>query len=135
MDTTPLTPEEIGAGRQLGAEIASELVAQIQAMGLPTAHASPGAKVQVNDFVTRGYLLSVKEGSTAKRVVIGSGSGSSRLSTMVEGFQMTAQGLRKLGVGTVEASGNKTPSASLGVATFLATADPAGLIINAGSKV
>ncbi len=134
VDTTPLTPEEVAAGRQLGAAIATELVAQIQAMGLPAAQASATTKPQVNDIVIRGYLLSVKAGSAAKRIVIGFGSGSSELRTMVEGFQMTATGLRKLGVGTVEAGGNKTPGSALGVATFLATANPAGLIISAGSK-
>ena len=51
---------------------------------------------------------------------------------MVEGYQMTAQGLRKLGVGTVDAGGNKSPGMVLGIATFLATKNPAGLIINAG---
>jgi hypothetical protein len=51
---------------------------------------------------------------------------------MVEGFQMTAKGLRKLGMGDVNAGGNDSPGMVLGVATFLATKNPAGLIINAG---
>jgi hypothetical protein len=55
----------------------------------------------------------------------------------VEGYQMTAQGLRNLGSGTVDASGNKTPGAAVGVgaATFIVTANPVGLIISSGIKM
>jgi hypothetical protein len=132
LDTTPQTPEQIAEGMKLGDQIATELVVQINGMGLTAEQASPESKPQINDIVIRGYLLSVKKGSAVERVAIGFGAGKSSLSTMVEGFQMTAQGLRKLGVGTVDAGGNKGPGMVLGVATFLATKNPAGLIINAG---
>lgn len=135
VDTTSQTPEQIAAGRKLGAEIGAELVNDIQALGMPAMHAWPSTKPAVNDLVIRGYLLSVKDGSAAKRIVIGFGAGGSELRTMVEGFQMTPEGLRKLGSGTVDASGNKTPGAALGLATFLATKNPAGLIISSGMKV
>ena len=132
VDTTPQTPEQIAEGRKLGAEIAGQLAGQILAMGMPAQEASMQMKPQINDIVIRGYLLSVNQGSAAKRVVIGFGSGASDLRTMVEGYQMTAAGLRKLGVGTVNAGGGKSPGAVLGVATFLATKNPAGLIISGG---
>jgi hypothetical protein len=85
--------------------------------------------------VIRGYLLSIQEGSTTKRVAIGFGAGASELKTAVEGFQMTAQGLRKLGSGAVDAGGGKGPGAALGVVGVIATANPAGLIIGSGMKV
>jgi hypothetical protein len=128
----PQTAEQIAAGEKLGHQIATALVAQISAMGLPCQLASMATRLRINDITIRGYLLSVEPGSAAKRVAIGFGSGASSLSTMVEGFQMTAQGLRKLGNGTVDAGGGKSPGMILGVATFIATANPAGLIINAG---
>ena len=134
LDTTPQTAEQVAEGRKLGNQIASELVAQIRAMGMPAEQAAAGAKPQLNDLVIRGYLLSIKEGSAAKRVAIGFGSGASELRTMVEGFQLTAQGLRKLGSGSVDAGGGKSPGAALGVAAFLATANPAGLIVSGGMK-
>jgi hypothetical protein len=134
LDTAPQTPEEIAEGMKLGNEMATELVAQINEMGLPAQVASIETKPQINDIVIRGYLLSVKEGSGVARVVVGFGAGASSLSTMVEGFQMTANGERKLGYGTVDAGGNKSPGMVLGVATFLATKNPAGLIINAGMQ-
>jgi len=132
---TPQTAEELATGRQLGAQIAAELVEEIRGMGLPAERGSTGTKPQINDLVIRGYLLSVNEGSEAKRVAIGFGSGASHLTTAVEGFQMTAQGLRKLGSGTVKAGGAKGPGAALGVVGLVATANPAGLIISSGMKV
>jgi len=132
LDNTPQTAEQIAEGMKLGDQIATELTAQINAMGMNAQQASLETKPQINDIVIRGYLISVKQGSTIERVAIGFGAGKSSLSTMVEGFQMTAKGLRKLGFGTVDAGGNKSPGMVLGVATFLATKNPAGLIINAG---
>jgi hypothetical protein len=133
--TTPQTAEEIETGRQLGRDIAAQLVEEISLMGLDAEQATTGTKPQINDLVIRGYLLAVDEGSAAKRVVVGFGAGASKLTTAVEGFQMTAQGLRKLGSGQVDAGGSKGPGAALGVAGFIATANPAGLIIGTGMKV
>jgi hypothetical protein len=134
-DATFQTAAQIATGRQLGAQIASQLVEQIRSMGMPAARAVAGTTPQINDLVIRGYLLSVKEGSAAERVAIGFGSGASELRTAVEGFQMTAQGLRKLGSGTVESGGSKTPGAAVGVVGLIATANPAGLIVSTGMKV
>jgi hypothetical protein len=135
LDTTPQTAEQIAEGEKLGDQIATELVAQIRSLGMPTEVASATSKLEVNDIVIRGYLLSIKDGSAAKRVAIGFGSGASELSTMVEGFQVTAEGQRKLGSGSIAANGSKSPGGVLGVATFLATKNPAGLIISGGMHI
>ena len=132
--TTPQTAEQIAEGRKVGADLAAQLVEQIRAMGMPAAQASPATTPSLNDLVIRGYLLSVDPGNAAERVAIGFGAGGSELRAAVEGFQVTAQGLRKLGSGTVDSGGGKTPGAALGAATFIATANPAGLIISTGVK-
>jgi uncharacterized protein DUF4410 len=132
---TPQTPAEIDMGRQLGAQIATELVADIQGMGLPAQAARAGTTPQVDDIVIRGYLLSIQQGSSAKRLAIGFGSGASELTTAVEGFQVTPQGLRKLGSGTVESSGSKTPGAALPAAVAIASGNPVGLIVSSGMKI
>lgn len=131
---TPQTAEQIAEGRKVGAELAKQLVQQIQAMGMPAAHASPATTPALNDLVIRGYLLAVQTGSAAARVAIGFGAGGSELRAAVEGFQVTAQGLRKLGSGTVDSGGSKTPGAAVGAATFIATANPVGLIVGTGVK-
>jgi hypothetical protein len=132
---TPQTAEQIAEGRKVGAEIAAELVAQIQAMGMPAAQAASQTTPQINDLVIRGYLLSVNTGSADQRVAIGFGSGASELKTAVEGFQMTDQGLRKLGSGTVDAGGNKTPGMAAPAMLAIASGNPLGLIVSTGMKV
>ncbi len=132
---TPQTAQQIAEGRKLGDEIAAQLVEQIRAMGMPAERAMTGTTPQINDIVIRGYLVSYNEGSAAKRILIGFGSGASNLKVAVEGFQMTAQGLRKLGGGTTDASGGKTPGADLGVLSLIATHNPVGLVVSSGLKV
>ncbi len=132
---TSQSPEHIQTGRQLGAQIATELAQRIREIGMPAMRAASGTTPQLNDIVIRGYLVSIDEGSAAKRVGIGFGSGGSELVSAVEGLQMTAQGLRKLGSGTVGSGSAKGPGAAVGVATFAATANPAGLIVSSGMKL
>ena len=129
------TAEHITTGRELGAQIATELIQEIRSMGLPAEQGVTGTTPAINDIVIRGYLISFAEGSEAKRVAIGFGSGSSQLKVAAEGFQMTAQGLRKIGSGTTDSSGSKTPGAALGVAALIATHNPVGLIVSSAVKV
>jgi hypothetical protein len=129
------TAEQIALGRQLGIAIAAQLVEEINGLGLPALPATAGTVMQVNDIVIRGYLVSVEQGSTAKRMSLGFGSGNSELKTMVEGYHMTPQGLRKLGSGELDASGSKGPGAALGGAAWLVTGNPVGLVVGGGLKV
>jgi hypothetical protein len=110
------------------------LVEEIRGMGLPAKQASIGTKPEVNDLVIRGYLLSIDEGDATKRVAVGFGSGASELTVAAEGFQVTAQGLRKLGSGTVHSGGGKTPGGAVGVAALIVTGNPVGLIVGGGAK-
>jgi hypothetical protein len=129
------TAEQAALGRQLGAEIAVQLVGEIRAMGLPGVRAASYTVPQVNDIVIRGYLLSISEGSAAKRVAIGFGAGGSELKTAVEGFQMTAQGLRRLGYGSVGSGSNKTPGSAVSLGMAIASGNPVGLIVSSGAKI
>ena len=131
---TPQSPEKIAAGRKLGAEIASDLVKDIRAMGMPAARPTAETKPQINDLVIQGTIVSMVEGSEKKRFVIGFGSGESEAMVAVEGFQMTAEGLRKLGYGSTESTGPKTPGEALGVVGLIATHNPIGLIASTGIK-
>ena len=132
--TTPQTPEQVATGHQLGNTIATQLVQEISDMGLPAERASNFTMPQINDLVIKGYLLSIDEGSAIKRVTIGFGYGGSQLTTAAEGFQMTAQGLRKLGSGTLDSGGSKMPGGALGATAFIATGNPVGLIVGVGMK-
>lgn len=132
------TAAQMQEGRQLGALIAQNLVADIQAMGLSAVQAGPGSRPQVGDGVIRGYIVSAEgggAGSAVKRFVVGFGSGTSEMDTVVEGYVMTPNGLRKLGSGTLTSSGNKTPGMVVPAAVAIATANPIGLIVVGGVKV
>lgn len=131
----PQSAEQIAEGRKLAAQIASQLAQLIRAMGMPAATGSAATRPQLNDLVIEGSILSIEQGSAAKRIAIGFSAGGSEMKVAVEGFQMTANGLRKLGSGEVGSTGNKTPGSAVGLAVLIATHNPAGLIVSTGMKV
>ncbi len=133
--STPPTAAQIEQGRQLGAFIAADLVADIQAMGLSAVQAGPGSSPQVGDGVIRGYLVSVQGGGAVRRFVIGFGYGTSEMDTVVEGYAVTPQGWRKLGSGTLSSSGSKTPGMVMPAAVAIASGNPIGLIVVGGMKI
>src|SRR5258708_6068102 len=71
----------------------------------------------------------------ALALVIGFGAGTSELDTVVEGYLMTPQGLRKLGSGTLTSSGGKTPGTIMPAAVAIASGSPVGLIVVGGAKI
>lgn len=129
------TPEDLALGRKLGAEIAKNLVSELQAAGLPAVQAGNQPPPQVNDIAIVGYFVSVDSGSLAKRVAIGFGAGAPELKTVVEGYQMTDKGLRRLGEGELSSTGPKGPGEVLPLAMTLATANPIGLIVSSAAKI
>jgi hypothetical protein len=134
-DTAPQTADQIAEGRKLASQITANLVLQISGMGLSAASGSAATRPQLNDLVIQGSILSLQQGSAAKRVAIGFSAGQSELKVAVEGFQVTANGLHKLGSGDVGSGGNKTPGSAVGLAALVATGNPAGLIVSTGMKV
>jgi hypothetical protein len=130
----PQTEKDIEGGHKLAAAVATQLVADLQEMGLAAVRAEGQPPPRVNDIVIKGTFVTIQEGSAGKRVLIGFGSGGSELKTVVEGYQMTPQGLRKLGGGDVSSGGNKTPGLIVPLAVTAATANPLGLIVVGGIK-
>jgi hypothetical protein len=131
----PLTPEELQIAQQLGKSITTQLVQQINAMGLHAKLATSSSKPQVNDIVLRGYLYSIETGNAAKRIFIGFGYGTSVLNTMLEGYQMTTNGLRKLSSADLESIGEKMPGGSaMSVPSFLIFRNPIALILGPAIK-
>jgi hypothetical protein len=131
----PPTAEEAAIGRELGVDIATRVVEDIREMGLPAERGVHGAQLNVNDLVFHGYLVSIEQGNTAGRMAIGFGVGGSELTTTVEAFQMTPQGLKRLGSATLGSKSSKTPGAGLGAAGWAITGSPIGLIVGGGLKV
>jgi Domain of unknown function (DUF4410) len=129
------TSDDVSLGRKLGAEIAKELVSELQGMGLPAVQAGGQPPPQVNDITIVGYFVSVDPGNIAKRFAIGFGSGAAELQTVVEGYQMTGQGLRRLGSGEITSEGPKAPGEALPLALAAASGNPIGLIVSSAAKI
>ncbi len=129
------TAEQREVGRTLGAQIATELVADLRDMGLPAVRAAGQPAPQVNDIVLRGYFVSIDEGSAERRVLVGFGSGAAEMRAAVEGYQMTARGLRLLGSGEVESDGGKLPGVAAPLAVLAVTANPIGLVVAGATKL
>jgi hypothetical protein len=129
------TPEQAELAGKLGAQIAQELVAELRGMGLPAVHAAGEPAPRVDDIVLRGYFVSVDEGSARERVLVGFGRGAAELRTAVEGYQMTAEGLRPLGRGEVRSGGGDMPGMVAPLAVVAATANPIGLVVGGAVKL
>jgi len=130
----PPTPEELEVGRRLGEAVATQLVEEIRAMGIPAVRGER-EKPRLHDIAIRGYFASIDRGSALERIAVGFGSGSAALTTVVEGYQMTEQGMRRLGSATVESGANKTPGMVVPLAVTIATANPIGLAVGGAVKL
>jgi len=113
---TPQTKEQIRLGRQLGDMVARELVKEILQLGMPAERAESGMPPGIGDLLIKGEFVSIDEGSRRKRMLIGFGAGAADLKTHVDGYQITAQGPRRLGTGEVKAGGGKMPGMLVPVA-------------------
>lgn len=130
----PMTAEQAAEARALGVAVAERLAKAIDAMGIPARRTAGDVAPAIDDILIRGTFVTVDEGSTVERMTIGFGAGASHLTTLVEGYQMTPRGLRKLGSGSVEAGGARGPGAALPAAVAIATANPIGLIVTTAVK-
>jgi hypothetical protein len=127
--------DDASLGRQLGAQVAKDLVGEIQAMGLPAVQAAGQPPPQLNDITIVGYFVSIDSGSVVKRFAIGFGSGAPELQTVVEVYVMSPQGLRRLGSAELNSAGSKAPGAALPLAVAVASGNPIGLIVSSAFKV
>ena len=127
--------DDLALGRKLGAEVAKDLVSELQGMGLPAVSANGQPPPQLNDIAIVGYFVSVDSGSIAKRFAIGFGSGAPELATAVEVYVMEPTGLRRLGSAELNSAGSKGPGEALPLAMAVASGNPIGLIVSSAAKV
>jgi hypothetical protein len=129
-----LTRAQLEMGRTLGEAVATKLVANLQDIGLPAVQAAGQPMPRPGDGVLAGYFLAVDPGNATERVVLGFGAGGAELKTVVKGYLMTAQGLRPLGSGEVEAGSGKMPGGAVPLVVTVATANPIGLVVGGAAK-
>ena len=129
-------PEDVEAGRKVGADLAKELVKKLNAMGMTGVRSQnqPGGP-QLNDLAIVGYFTSIDKGSAAERVVVGFGKGSADVKAHAEGYRSTDQGMQRLGSGDVDSGGaGKTPGLGVSALVTVVTKNPIGLVVGGAVK-
>lgn len=129
----PQTAEEIELGRQLGDRVAANLVQELSARGIPAGRAAAGVTPVIDDVVIKGVFVALDEGSRLKRMLIGFGSGAAQLGSVVEAYQVRADGLHPLGSGEVVAGGGRMPGVLVPVAGGAAAGSAATSLVISGS--
>lgn len=127
--------EEIQIGRKLGSQMAYVLVERIREMGLHAERVVRGTVTRDGDIAIVGYLTSLDEGSGVKRVMLGFGSGAAEVTSQVEGYLATEDGMRKLGSGEATSGAGKSPGAVVPIIVTVVTKNPIGLLVTTPIKV
>jgi len=121
---TPQTADDVEVGRQLGRQVAQQVVERLRAAGIDAYPVGYGPVPKVGDVVLRGEFVSMRPGSRTMRVLIGFGAGRGELSALVEAFQITATGPRSLATADSSTQGGRLP----GILLPLGVASAAGSI-------
>jgi Domain of unknown function (DUF4410) len=127
--------EELEIGRKLGSQMAHVLVGRIDEMGLNAERVVTGSEARDGDIVIVGYLTSLDEGSGVKRVLLGFGSGAAEVTSQVEGYLATNDGMRRLGSGGATSGAGKSPGAVVPIIVTIVTKNPIGLLVTTPIKV
>lgn len=130
------TAAELKEGRKLAWATAEELTKRIRAMGLPV-RLSEDPVSGVSALVIDGALISVDEGNSTERAVVGLGTGRSQLNMVVRVYEYMPEGRRFVDAFEVDATGGWKPGAAeMSIVGLAAGANPAVMILsNIGSSV
>jgi hypothetical protein len=128
-------PEDVEAGRKVGAALAKELVEKLNQMGMTAVGSENQPGPQLGDLAIAGYFASIDKGSAVERVVIGFGKGDAEVKAHVEGYRSTADGMQRLGSADLDAGGStKTPGMVVPALVTVATHNPIGLVVGGAVK-
>ena len=123
-DEAAQTADDVEVGRQLGRQVAQQVVARLRQAGIDAYPVGAGPVPKLGDVVLRGEFVSLRPGSRTTRVLIGFGAGRGELSALVEAFQITATGPRSLATAQSSTQGGWLP----GVLLPLGVASAAGSV-------
>jgi hypothetical protein len=110
------TDDQIKLGRMLGEKVAEALVKEILNMGMPAERAKTGPPPSAGNLLIKGEFVTIDEGDRMKRMLIGFGAGAAELKSLVEIYQVTADGSRFLASGEVATKGGRMPGMLVPVA-------------------
>ena len=84
-----LTPEDLENRREVGSAVADMLAKELENRGILATRRSGPIGVPAGAMASGGQIVTVDEGSAAKRVLIGFGSGKSRLTSAAQLYALT----------------------------------------------
>ena len=125
----PQTDGEVELGRQLGSQLAQQVVARLRDAGIDAYRVGYGPVPKLGDVILRGEFVSVRPGSPSARVLVGFGAGRGEMRTLVEAFQITATGPRSLAAAQTSTEGGRLP----GVLLPLGAASAAGSVASSAA--
>ena len=82
---TPLSPDEVRLGRELGRLVAERLGDSLRKMGMTANRARQGPPPRLGNVVLAGQFITIDEGSQDLRFTIGFGNRASQMTTHIEG--------------------------------------------------
>jgi hypothetical protein len=95
-DSAGLSNEEMKNRREVGSALADVLAKELESRGILTSRRSGPLAVPEGLLAVGGQIVTVDEGSRAKRILIGFGSGRSRLSSVAQLYGNTDDGIADL---------------------------------------
>ena len=110
-----LTEEEQQAHATAGL-LSENLVENLIKRGVHAERANSSTRPPLDALLIKGRFVSIDKGSAVKRMVIGFGAGSSELKIMVQVYQATRSGLRRIVEAEAEATGSKMPGMAIPLA-------------------
>jgi hypothetical protein len=132
---TPRTEQEIALGHQAARALSNELVERINAMGL-TARRGVGAPARWERAVLiEGQFVSIDQGNSTERNVIGLGIGRSQVQTLVQVYETRGTQLAKLQEFATDAASGIRPGAAetMGVGAAAGTLGVSAAVTAAGT--
>jgi hypothetical protein len=84
-------------------------VSELGDRGIDAIRAENAGDLAVDDYLIKGEFVSVVEGSTMRRLLIGFGSGNSELQTLVHIYRVTPDGTRRVSEVEFKSEGSKMP--------------------------
>jgi hypothetical protein len=109
---TPRTEQEIQLGQQAARALSNELVARINAMGLPARRVVGAPARWERAVLVEGQFVSIDQGNSTERNVIGLGAGRSQVQTLVQVYETRGTELVRLAEFSTDAASGIRPGAA-----------------------
>src|SRR5262245_691250 len=135
---TSVTQQEAKLRQEIAQLMTTELVKEIQKLGMPVASAATAAPVTGPVVTVEGQFLTIDEGNQARRLLIGLGAGASEVRTAVQVFEAIGGQQRLVEDFYTNARSSKKPGVAVmggaGAAVGAATAVTAGVGVGTDRK-